>query len=152
MDITSGVIDEWWLLFNFFFPVNSNNWMILMDAAGCLSQTHYGLGWHLTAGWCPRQDTCRRWRVELQRPGTKAGRCRFRSGAEQDPRAYIFFTLQTFSLVTFLSVEDLVHEIEHYQGLRALRLEGNTVGVEAARAIAKALESKDLLQVFLCQF
>uniref|UniRef100_A0A3P8WYV3 Ran GTPase-activating protein 1 n=1 Tax=Cynoglossus semilaevis TaxID=244447 RepID=A0A3P8WYV3_CYNSE len=44
------------------------------------------------------------------------------------------------------SVEDLVHEIEHYQGLRALRLEGNTVGVEAARAIAKALESKDLLQ------
>lgn len=49
-------------------------------------------------------------------------------------------------------MEDLVHEIEHYQGLRALRLEGNTVGVEAARAIAKALESKDLLQVFLCQF
>ncbi|XP_070782955.1 ran GTPase-activating protein 1b [Enoplosus armatus] len=44
------------------------------------------------------------------------------------------------------SVEDLVREIEQYQGLRALRLEGNTVGVDAARAIAKALESKDLLQ------
>uniref|UniRef100_A0A8D3A205 Ran GTPase-activating protein 1 n=1 Tax=Scophthalmus maximus TaxID=52904 RepID=A0A8D3A205_SCOMX len=44
------------------------------------------------------------------------------------------------------SVEELVREIEQYQGLRALRLEGNTVGVEAARAIAKALESKDLLQ------
>uniref|UniRef100_A0A7N8Y2E2 Ran GTPase-activating protein 1 n=1 Tax=Mastacembelus armatus TaxID=205130 RepID=A0A7N8Y2E2_9TELE len=44
------------------------------------------------------------------------------------------------------SVEELVHEIEQYQGLRALRLEGNTVGVEAAQAIAKALESKDLLQ------
>uniref|UniRef100_A0A3B4X831 Ran GTPase activating protein 1b n=1 Tax=Seriola lalandi dorsalis TaxID=1841481 RepID=A0A3B4X831_SERLL len=47
------------------------------------------------------------------------------------------------------SVEELVREIEQYQGLRALRLEGNTVGVEAAQAIAKALESKDLLQVFL---
>ncbi|XP_053269161.1 ran GTPase-activating protein 1b isoform X1 [Pleuronectes platessa] len=44
------------------------------------------------------------------------------------------------------SVEELVREIEQYQGLRALRLEGNTFGVEAAQAIAKALESKDLLQ------
>ncbi|XP_008299154.1 ran GTPase-activating protein 1-like isoform X1 [Stegastes partitus] len=44
------------------------------------------------------------------------------------------------------SVEELVREIEQYQGLRALRLEGNTVGVDAAQAIAKALESKDLLQ------
>lgn len=44
------------------------------------------------------------------------------------------------------SVEELVREIEQYHNLRALRLEGNTVGVEAARAIAKALESKDLLQ------
>ncbi|XP_029311348.1 ran GTPase-activating protein 1b [Cottoperca gobio] len=44
------------------------------------------------------------------------------------------------------SVEELVREIEQYQGLRALRLEGNTVGVDAARAIAKALENKDLLQ------
>lgn len=48
-----------------------------------------------------------------------------------------------------LSVEELVREIEQYQGLRALRLEGNTVGVDAAQAIAKALESKDLLQVLL---
>lgn len=44
------------------------------------------------------------------------------------------------------SVEALVRDIERYQGLRALRLEGNTVGVEAAQAIAKALENKDLLQ------
>ncbi|XP_031153804.1 ran GTPase-activating protein 1b isoform X2 [Sander lucioperca] len=44
------------------------------------------------------------------------------------------------------SVEELVCEIEQYHGLRALRLEGNTVGVDAARAIAKALESKDQLQ------
>ncbi|KAM4527041.1 ran GTPase-activating protein 1b [Fundulus diaphanus] len=44
------------------------------------------------------------------------------------------------------SAGELVRKIEQYQGLRALRLEGNTVGVEAAEAIAKALESKDQLQ------
>ncbi|XP_029978302.1 ran GTPase-activating protein 1-like [Sphaeramia orbicularis] len=49
-------------------------------------------------------------------------------------------------LDTAESVEDLVREIEQHQGLRALCLEGNTVGVEAAQVIAKALESKDLLQ------
>uniref|UniRef100_A0A3Q1HX72 Ran-GTPase activating protein 1 C-terminal domain-containing protein n=1 Tax=Anabas testudineus TaxID=64144 RepID=A0A3Q1HX72_ANATE len=41
------------------------------------------------------------------------------------------------------SVEELVREIELYKDLRALRLEGNTLGVEAAQAIAKALKSKD---------
>lgn len=51
------------------------------------------------------------------------------------------------SLLSVFSVEELLRDIEQYQGLRALRLEGNTVGVEAAQAIAKALESKDLLQV-----
>lgn len=40
-----------------------------------------------------------------------------------------------------------MHEIEQFQGLKALRLEGNTVGVEAAQAISKALESKKDLQV-----
>uniref|UniRef100_A0A8C1L7F1 Ran GTPase-activating protein 1 n=1 Tax=Cyprinus carpio TaxID=7962 RepID=A0A8C1L7F1_CYPCA len=35
---------------------------------------------------------------------------------------------------------EMVQEIEQYQGLRSLRLEGNTLGVEAARAIAKSLE------------
>ncbi|XP_059892906.1 ran GTPase-activating protein 1b isoform X1 [Gadus macrocephalus] len=44
------------------------------------------------------------------------------------------------------SVAGLVTEITEYQGLRALRLEGNTIGVEAAQAIAKALEDKDELQ------
>lgn len=44
------------------------------------------------------------------------------------------------------SVEELVREIDQYQDLRALRLEGNTLGVEAAQAIAKALEKKDQLQ------
>lgn len=53
------------------------------------------------------------------------------------------------SLFSVLSAEELVREIEQYQCLRALRLEGNTVGVDAAQAIAKVLEGKDLLQVLL---
>uniref|UniRef100_A0A8D3D175 Ran GTPase-activating protein 1 n=1 Tax=Scophthalmus maximus TaxID=52904 RepID=A0A8D3D175_SCOMX len=40
------------------------------------------------------------------------------------------------------SVEEIVKEIQDFEGLQALRLEGNTVGVEAAKAIAKALETK----------
>ncbi|CAL8284010.1 unnamed protein product [Merluccius merluccius] len=44
------------------------------------------------------------------------------------------------------SVEGLVSDIARYPGLRALRLEGNTIGVEAAQAVAKALENKDQLQ------
>ncbi|XP_071752990.2 ran GTPase-activating protein 1-like isoform X1 [Centroberyx gerrardi] len=40
------------------------------------------------------------------------------------------------------SVEEIVKEIQDFQGLQALRLEGNTIGVEAAQAIAKALETK----------
>ncbi|XP_054616016.1 ran GTPase-activating protein 1a isoform X2 [Dunckerocampus dactyliophorus] len=40
------------------------------------------------------------------------------------------------------SVEEIVKDIEDFEGLQALRLEGNTVGVEAAKAIAKALETK----------
>lgn len=54
------------------------------------------------------------------------------------------------NLLSVFPVEELVRDIEQYQGLRALRLEGNTLGVDAARAIAKALENKDLLQVHLC--
>lgn len=46
-------------------------------------------------------------------------------------------------------MEELVREIEQQQCLRALCLEGNTVGVDAARAIAKALEGKDMLQVLI---
>lgn len=38
-------------------------------------------------------------------------------------------------------------EIQDFSGLQALRLEGNTVGVEAARAIAKALETKSEFKV-----
>lgn len=40
------------------------------------------------------------------------------------------------------SVEEIVKEIQDFEGLQALRLEGNTFGVEAAKAIAKALETK----------
>uniref|UniRef100_A0A3P8PUS2 Ran-GTPase activating protein 1 C-terminal domain-containing protein n=1 Tax=Astatotilapia calliptera TaxID=8154 RepID=A0A3P8PUS2_ASTCA len=43
------------------------------------------------------------------------------------------------------SVEEMVKEIQDFEGLQALRLEGNTVGVEAAQAIAKALETKSAL-------
>uniref|UniRef100_A0AAR2JQN2 Ran GTPase-activating protein 1 n=1 Tax=Pygocentrus nattereri TaxID=42514 RepID=A0AAR2JQN2_PYGNA len=44
------------------------------------------------------------------------------------------------------SVEGIAREIEQCKYLKALRLEGNTIGVEAARVIAKALESKKELQ------
>ncbi|KAK7939403.1 hypothetical protein WMY93_002729 [Mugilogobius chulae] len=40
------------------------------------------------------------------------------------------------------SVAEIVKEIQDFEELQALRLEGNTVGVEAAQAIAKALETK----------
>uniref|UniRef100_A0A672M0C6 RAN GTPase activating protein 1a n=1 Tax=Sinocyclocheilus grahami TaxID=75366 RepID=A0A672M0C6_SINGR len=44
------------------------------------------------------------------------------------------------------SVEEMVKAIEEFDGLLALRLEGNTIGVEAAQTIAKALEKKSDLQ------
>lgn len=44
-------------------------------------------------------------------------------------------------------VEEIVKEIRDFEGLQALRLEGNTVGVEAAQAIAKALETKSEFKV-----
>lgn len=44
-------------------------------------------------------------------------------------------------------MEEIVKAIRDFEGLRALRLEGNTIGVEAARAIAKALEDKSDFQV-----
>lgn len=46
----------------------------------------------------------------------------------------------------------MVKDIEEFDDLRALRLEGNTVGVEAAQTIAKALETKSDLQVHLCVY
>lgn len=43
--------------------------------------------------------------------------------------------------------EEVIKQIEEFDGLEALRLEGNTVGVEAAKVIAKALEKKSELKV-----
>lgn len=49
--------------------------------------------------------------------------------------------------VSFVYIaKDVIKEIEEFDGLEALRLEGNTVGVEAARVIAKALEKKSELK------
>uniref|UniRef100_A0A8C2AUI5 Ran GTPase-activating protein 1 n=1 Tax=Cyprinus carpio TaxID=7962 RepID=A0A8C2AUI5_CYPCA len=44
------------------------------------------------------------------------------------------------------SVKEMVQEIEQCRGLQSLRLEGNTLGVEAAQAIAKSLEAKRELE------
>ncbi|XP_052467220.1 ran GTPase-activating protein 1 isoform X1 [Carassius gibelio] len=44
------------------------------------------------------------------------------------------------------SVKEMVQEISQCQGLQSLRLEGNTLGVEAAQAIAKSLEAKRELE------
>lgn len=47
----------------------------------------------------------------------------------------------------FFPAEEVIKQIEEFDGLEALRLEGNTVGVEAAKVIAKALEKKSELKV-----
>ncbi|XP_064419458.1 ran GTPase-activating protein 1 [Latimeria chalumnae] len=49
-------------------------------------------------------------------------------------------------LTTAQDAEEVIKEVEACEGLEALRLEGNTVGVEAARAIAKSLEKKSELK------
>ncbi|XP_064179890.1 ran GTPase-activating protein 1b [Anguilla rostrata] len=53
---------------------------------------------------------------------------------------------QGLKLDTAESAEKLAREMEEFLDLQALRLEGNTIGVEAARVIAKALESRSQLQ------
>ncbi|XP_012575900.1 PREDICTED: ran GTPase-activating protein 1 isoform X2 [Condylura cristata] len=52
------------------------------------------------------------------------------------------FKGKSLKLNTAEDAKDVIKEIEDFEGLEALRLEGNTVGVEAARVIAKALEKK----------
>ncbi|XP_065820690.1 ran GTPase-activating protein 1a isoform X1 [Labrus bergylta] len=64
-----------------------------------------------------------------------------RSGVEEEGE--LSYKGQGRKLDDAKSVEEMVKEIEAFEGLQALRLEGNTVGVEAARAIAKALETKN---------
>lgn len=50
-------------------------------------------------------------------------------------------------LCLLCAAKEVSKEIEEFDGLEALRLEGNTVGVEAAKVIAKALEKKAELKV-----
>ncbi|XP_009075278.1 PREDICTED: ran GTPase-activating protein 1 [Acanthisitta chloris] len=52
------------------------------------------------------------------------------------------FKGQSLKLNTAEDAEEVIKQIEEFDGLEALRLEGNTVGVEAAKVIAKALEKK----------
>uniref|UniRef100_A0A667X484 Ran GTPase-activating protein 1 n=1 Tax=Myripristis murdjan TaxID=586833 RepID=A0A667X484_9TELE len=66
--------------------------------------------------------------------------CLAKTGVEEGELSY---KGQGRKLDTAQSVEEIVKEIQDFQGLQALRLEGNTVGVEAAQAIAKALETKN---------
>ncbi|XP_010225289.1 PREDICTED: ran GTPase-activating protein 1-like [Tinamus guttatus] len=57
------------------------------------------------------------------------------------------FKGQSLKLNTAEDAEEVIKQIEEFDGLEALRLEGNTVGVEAAKVIAKALEKKSELKV-----
>ncbi|NXN38041.1 RAGP1 protein, partial [Rhinoptilus africanus] len=56
------------------------------------------------------------------------------------------FKGQSLKLNTAEDAEEVIKQIEDFDGLEALRLEGNTVGVEAAKVIAKALEKKSELK------
>ncbi|XP_066214589.1 ran GTPase-activating protein 1 isoform X1 [Saccopteryx leptura] len=56
------------------------------------------------------------------------------------------FKGKSLKLNTAEDAKDVIKEIEDFDGLEALRLEGNTVGVEAARVIAKSLEKKSELK------
>uniref|UniRef100_A0A8C3XHM4 Ran GTPase-activating protein 1 n=1 Tax=Cyanoderma ruficeps TaxID=181631 RepID=A0A8C3XHM4_9PASS len=56
------------------------------------------------------------------------------------------FKGQSLKLNTAEDAEEVIKQIEDFNGLEALRLEGNTVGVEAAKVIAKALEKKSELK------
>ncbi|NWU65123.1 RAGP1 protein, partial [Pterocles burchelli] len=56
------------------------------------------------------------------------------------------FKGQSLKLNTAEDAEEVIKQIEEFHGLEALRLEGNTVGVEAAKVIAKALEKKSELK------
>ncbi|NWH74773.1 RAGP1 protein, partial [Piaya cayana] len=56
------------------------------------------------------------------------------------------FKGQSLKLNTAEDAEEVIKQIEEFDGLESLRLEGNTVGVEAAKVIAKALEKKSELK------
>ncbi|KFV47580.1 Ran GTPase-activating protein 1, partial [Tyto alba] len=56
------------------------------------------------------------------------------------------FKGQSLKLNTAEDAEEVIKQIEEFDSLESLRLEGNTVGVEAAKVIAKALEKKSELK------
>ncbi|XP_060705261.1 ran GTPase-activating protein 1b isoform X1 [Hemiscyllium ocellatum] len=56
------------------------------------------------------------------------------------------FKGRVLKLDTAEAAAEIIEEIEKFEHLQALRLEGNTIGVEAAKAIAKSLSSKKELQ------
>ncbi|XP_072512354.1 ran GTPase-activating protein 1 [Notamacropus eugenii] len=56
------------------------------------------------------------------------------------------FKGKSLKLNTAEDAQEVIKEIDAFDGLEALRFEGNTVGVEAAKVIAKALEKKSELK------
>ncbi|XP_043535833.1 ran GTPase-activating protein 1b isoform X2 [Chiloscyllium plagiosum] len=56
------------------------------------------------------------------------------------------FKGRVLKLDTAEAAAEIIEEIEKFEHLQALRLEGNTIGVEAAKAIAKSLSNKKELQ------
>ncbi|XP_041033826.1 ran GTPase-activating protein 1b isoform X1 [Carcharodon carcharias] len=56
------------------------------------------------------------------------------------------FKGRALKLDTAEAAAEIIEEIEGFEHLQALRLEGNTIGVEAAKAIARSLSNKKDLQ------
>ncbi|XP_038639429.1 ran GTPase-activating protein 1b [Scyliorhinus canicula] len=56
------------------------------------------------------------------------------------------FKGRALKLDTAEAAAEIIEEIEGFESLQALRLEGNTIGVEAAKAIARSLSNKKELQ------
>ncbi|XP_072348103.1 ran GTPase-activating protein 1a [Scyliorhinus torazame] len=56
------------------------------------------------------------------------------------------FKGRALKLDTAEAASEIIEEIEGFENLQALRLEGNTIGVEAAKAIARSLSNKKELQ------
>lgn len=54
--------------------------------------------------------------------------------------AFCCFGLYVYGIVIFFIARDIIQAINSCQNLHYLKLEGNTLGVDAAKGIAKALE------------
>ena len=60
---------------------------------------------------------------------------------------HYLFLLLMFTLIIFIVAQEIVDAIEKCDNLRALRLEGNTLGTDAAKYIAKSLMKHPELEV-----